>query len=89
MPRFAATVLTSHLLQQAGRRGLSLDRVRDALAEPDSIGELRPGRFVAQKAFEEEGRTYLLRVIVDVDRQPPEAVSAYRTSKIRKYGGPA
>jgi hypothetical protein len=28
---------------------------------------------------------FLLRVFVDVDRQPLEVVTAYRTSKIEKY----
>ena len=29
--------------------------------------------------------TYLLRVFVDTDREPPEVVTVYRTSKITKY----
>jgi hypothetical protein len=29
--------------------------------------------------------TYLLRVFVDIDRQPPDVVTVYRTSKITKY----
>ena len=28
---------------------------------------------------------YLLRVFVDLDRDPPEVVTAYRTSKVDKY----
>ena len=34
-----------------------------------------------------DGKSYLIRVFVDVDRTPPEIVTAYRTSKIRKYRG--
>jgi hypothetical protein len=30
-------------------------------------------------------RVYLVRVFVDVDRDPPEVVTAYRTSKLPKY----
>ncbi len=30
-------------------------------------------------------KTYLFRVFVDVDRQPPDVVTVYRTSKIEKY----
>lgn len=29
--------------------------------------------------------TFLLRVFVDVDRDPPQVVTVYRTSKVRKY----
>jgi hypothetical protein len=31
------------------------------------------------------GKVYLVRVIVDVDRQPAEVVTVYRTSRIAKY----
>jgi hypothetical protein len=32
-----------------------------------------------------DGRRYLVRVIVDVEQDPPVVVTAYRTSKIEKY----
>jgi len=88
-PDLAGAILTQHLVDRVERRGLSPDLVHRALAAPDSIAELRPGRVVAQKLFEDGGRVFLLRVVVDVDRQPPEAVTAYKTSKIDKYGGSA
>jgi hypothetical protein len=31
------------------------------------------------------GKIYLLRVLVDIDRQPAEVVTAYRTSRVEKY----
>ena len=42
---------------------------------------------VYQSRMEAEvpGKIYLLRVFVDIDRQPAEVVSAYRTSKVEKY----
>ena len=33
----------------------------------------------------EEEKTFLVRIFVDVDRDPAEVVTAYRTSKISKY----
>lgn len=50
---------------------------------------MRAGRVVAQKVvtFEDGARRYLVRVFIDVDRYPPEVVTVYRTSKIRKYMG--
>lgn len=33
----------------------------------------------------EGARMYLVRVVVDIDREPAEVVTAYRTSKISKY----
>jgi hypothetical protein len=50
---------------------------------------LAAGRVVAQKVFylSAPRRNYLPRVFVDVDRVPAEIVTAYRTSKLAKYGG--
>jgi hypothetical protein len=33
----------------------------------------------------EDGKMYLLRVMVDEVEQPPAVITAYRTSKIEKY----
>ena len=33
----------------------------------------------------EDGKMYLLRVVVDEDEQPPLIITAYRTSRIEKY----
>jgi len=46
---------------------------------------LRPGRHVLQSRLQIDAKRYLVRVIVDVDREPVEIVTAYRTSKIAKY----
>ena len=48
---------------------------------------MRPGRIVVQGMISvgERPLDYLLRVFLDVDRSPPEVVTAYRTSKIEKY----
>jgi len=41
--------------------------------------------YQSRTEFGEPGRTYLLRVFVDIDRTPATVVTAYRTSKIDKY----
>lgn len=72
---------------QLARRGITEAAVRAVLASPEEVREVRPGRVVAQ-AFQLIGdppSPYLLRIVVDVDRDPPEVVTAYRTSKIGKY----
>jgi len=35
--------------------------------------------------FDDPSKVYLLRVFVDMDREPPKVVTVYRTNKIRKY----
>ncbi|MBI3895355.1 MAG: hypothetical protein HY313_05440 [Acidobacteria bacterium] len=68
------------------RRRLTEQLVRSVLAEPEQELQIRPGRMVLQsRVVMEEGKTFLVRVFVDVNRDPAEVVSAYRTSKVSKY----
>jgi hypothetical protein len=69
------------------RRGLNEETVRAVLAGPEQRLEVRPGRVVLQSrvSMGMPRRTYLVRVVVDVDRHPAEVVTVYRTSKIAKY----
>jgi hypothetical protein len=52
-----------------------------ALNAPEAIQPVRAGRVVAHGMM----GAYLLRVFVDVDRDPAEIVTVYRTSQIDKY----
>ncbi|MBX3515664.1 MAG: DUF4258 domain-containing protein [Rhodospirillales bacterium] len=83
----ANAVFTDHALRQMARRGLAERHVEQALAAPDAVRQVRPGRVVAQKILHigEPARDTLVRVFVDIDRVPPEIVTAYRTSKLAKY----
>ena len=78
-------VFTAHAIAEMSRRGLDEEVIREILAQPEQRLPVRPGRDVLQSRREMEGRTYLIRVFVDVDRSPAEVVTAYRTSKIDKY----
>jgi len=50
------------------------------------VDESRRGRWIHQSRLPfEDGKMYLLRVVVDEDEQPPAIITAYRTSKIEKY----
>jgi hypothetical protein len=40
--------------------------------------------YQSRLAFE-DGKIYLLRVVVDEQEEPPAIITAYRTSKIEKY----
>ena len=80
-------IVTEHALMELKRRGLSEEMVRQVLGDPEQRREVRTGREVLQRRVSvgEPAKTYLVRVFVDVDRRPPEVVTAYRTSKIDKY----
>jgi len=79
--------LTDHARLEMERRGIRETQVAQVLSTPEQVQLVRPGRAVFQSRVEfgEPPQRYLLRVFVDVDRQPPEVVTAYRTSKIEKY----
>lgn len=76
-------IIPEHAAVQMDRRQVAEAEVRQVPGEPQQVLEVRPGRVVAQRMI---GR-YLLRVFVDVDRSPPEVVTVYRTSQLKKYRG--
>ena len=50
------------------------------------VDESYPGRWIHQSRLRfEDGKMYLLRVVVAEDEQPPLVITTYRTSKIEKY----
>ncbi len=79
--------LSDHARHEMARRAISEDEVARVLAAPEQVEAVRLGRNVyqARESLGQPPKDYLLRVFVDVDRQLPEIVTAYRTSKISKY----
>lgn len=80
--------LTGHARFEMERRGIKEAEVAIVLSAPEQAEVVRSGRVVYQSRFDERGetsRTYLLRVFVDVDREPAEVVTAYWTSKVEKH----
>ena len=85
--RSRGAVLTPHAATEAQRRGISIELVQQVLAAAEQEFEIQPGRVVLQARISmgDPAKIYLVRVFVDVDRQPPEVVTVYRTSKVEKY----
>lgn len=81
-------IITEHAAHEMKRRGLDEAIVRGVLAAPDQRLAARDGRDVLQSRLGFGGRSYLVRVFVDIDRAPAEVVTAYRTSRIMKYWRP-
>jgi hypothetical protein len=78
-------LVTSHAALEMRRRGIEEGVVRQVLAAPEQRHAVRPGRDVLQSRIALAGKTYLLRVFVDIDRDPAEVVTVYRTSRIATY----
>lgn len=78
--------ITDHARFEMGRRGITEEQVHQVLSAPRQVIEVRPGRRIYQAKLEPSKlKGYLLRIVVDMGRHPPEVVTAYRTSKITKY----
>jgi Domain of unknown function (DUF4258) len=78
-------VLTPHAEFEMQRRGIGKEVVQQLLSVPEQTIDVRPGRVVLQSRATQEGKVYLVRVFVDVDRRPAEVITVYRTSKVSKY----
>jgi hypothetical protein len=75
---------TAHAVEEMMRRGLSEALVRSVVEAPDQVVESIEDREIRQSVIEMEGKSYLIRVIVE--RSTPQAiVTVYRTSRIRRY----
>lgn len=77
--------ITDHAAFEMDRRGVSEDIVRRIMRAPEQRYSVRPGRDVLQSKVTFSGRLYLVRIFVDVDRQPAQLVTVYRTSNMAKY----
>jgi hypothetical protein len=79
--------ITEHALSEMRRRGIDEQLVDQVVSHPEQELPVRPGRVLRQSRITmgEPERRYLVRVIMDVDREPPEVVTVYRTSKIDRY----
>jgi hypothetical protein len=87
LPLIRKYCLTTHALEEMVRRQISEHDIARVLAAPEQMQMLRPGRAVYQSRIEmgKPAKLYLVRVFVDVGFNPPQVVTAYRTSKIAKY----
>jgi hypothetical protein len=86
--RLDHAVFSEHARLQMRRRRLDVRNVRAVLDQPESVSAGRPGRVVVQARLPlpPSGKVYLVRIVVDVDRLPPEVVTAYRTRRFARYG---
>jgi hypothetical protein len=77
---------TSHALARMAERGVSADQVRRVLVNPLRTLPATLGREEVQGLIERDGRSLLLRVILDRGAVLT-IITVIATSKIDKYGG--
>ncbi len=72
-------------MDEIRRRQLDFAELLETLNSPEQVLPVRPGRVVHQRRFPAAAPSHLVRVFIDVDREPSVVVTAYRTSKIQKH----
>jgi hypothetical protein len=79
--------LAQHAQWAMTRRGISEAQVDRVLKRPEQSEVIEAGRCVYQSRItpRDSSGTYLLRVFVGIDYDPPHVVTVYRTSKAQKY----
>lgn len=82
--------LSQHTQWQLARRYIPVELLNKVLHQPEQILRAEgAGKKVLQSRIEfPDGKTYLLRAVVDEDKHPSVVVTVYRTSKIAKYWRP-
>jgi len=80
-------ILTDHARLRLARRGIDPKIVQQVLRKHAAVIATKNARFVLQDVVDlGDQKPYLLRIVIDADREPPEVVTAYITSKLKKYG---
>jgi len=78
--------LTKHVKEEMARRSISWTLLEQVLNNPQQI-VIEKGNLKAYQSIVsfDDGRSFLLRAIVDDTITPAVVVTAYRTSKTGKY----
>ena len=79
--------LTDHAREEMVRRRIGEEDVARVVSGPEQRYTVRDGRDVLQSRVTsgDPPKTHLLRVFVDIDRDPPDVVTVYRTSRVAQY----
>ena len=78
-------IFSKHARKQLSIRNISEELVRKALSEPEETFSISESRAVFHFRFTEKEKTYLLRVIADKVGSEWQVITAYKSSKIKKY----
>lgn len=78
--------ITEHARDELARRSIPIALLSEVLHSPQQVVPTYGDRVVYQsQVVFGNGKTYLLRLIVDDNAQPARIVTVYKTSKIDKY----
>ena len=80
-------VFSKHAQEQMHRRGINYETALFTVSQPDQVvvDDVDANIVIYQSIIKEDNRMFLLRVFVDIDKQPNVVVTLYKTTKIIKY----
>jgi hypothetical protein len=82
-------LLSRHAEEEMVRRQIPPEWLASVLENPQQRLPQSGGKQILQSRLAAgNGRMYLLRAVVAIDKEPPAVVTVYRTSKIEKYWRP-
>jgi len=77
---------SKHALDQMERRYISKEVVLSIVHQPDSVIDQDETTRIYSKLVDMDSKIYLYRVFVNYVKNPSIIITAYKTSKIEKYG---
>lgn len=79
--------ISNHAREQMKERGISEEMVLGIISFPQQTIPNGPEKQIYQSIqyFEEDKRNFLVRVFVNIVKQPNLVITVYRTGKIEKY----
>jgi hypothetical protein len=77
---------SKHALEQMERRCITKEIVELVVGQPDSVIKEDDTISIYSKLVNEGTKHYLYRVFVNYYKSPSLIITAYKTSKIEKYG---
>jgi len=80
-------ILSKHAHEQMIRRSIDYETVLSTVTRPDQtiVNKETPEIIIFQSLINEKEQMFLLRVFVNVEKQPNVIVTLYKTTKISKY----
>ncbi|AOQ25302.1 hypothetical protein MTAT_20640 [Moorella thermoacetica] len=78
---------TAHAEKQLIERKIVKKLVNETVCNPEQVIPQGQDVLIYQKIYKEVGKEYLLRVAIKLSGDTYVVLTAYKTSKIKKYGG--
>ena len=79
-------ILSRHAKEQMEVRGISEEQVWEVVQNPEQIIKHDDEKIILQSRVTlDDGKNYLIRVFINVIKEPNLIITVYKTGKIKKY----